>query len=122
MVSLGLTVACARCHNHKYDPIPQTDYYSLAGVFYNTIYEEYPGGSEKVVNEYARIEEDLDKENRVLQDATQAVTDGLTRSLAYQTSNYLQGVFEVSQTGAQRKKSPRSSSNASSTTNYSTAG
>src|SRR5262249_55452176 len=39
---LGLTVACARCHNHKYDPIPQTDYYSLAGIFYNTIYEEYP--------------------------------------------------------------------------------
>ena len=30
---LGLTVACARCHDHKYDPIPTTDYYALAGVF-----------------------------------------------------------------------------------------
>src|SRR6516164_8285250 len=30
---LGLTVACARCHDHKFDPIPQADYYSLAGVF-----------------------------------------------------------------------------------------
>ena len=33
---LGLTVGCARCHNHKFDPIPQTDYYAikacLAGV------------------------------------------------------------------------------------------
>jgi cytochrome c553 len=101
---LGLTVACARCHNHKYDPIPQTDYYSLAGVFYNTIYEEYPAAPEKTVNEYTKLEEDLDKENRILQDATQAVTDGLSRSLVYQTSNYLQGVFEVSQTGTQKKE------------------
>ncbi len=30
---LGLTVSCARCHDHKFDPIPQIDYYSLAGIF-----------------------------------------------------------------------------------------
>ena len=30
---LGLTVACAQCHNHKFDPIPPKDYYSLLGVF-----------------------------------------------------------------------------------------
>ncbi len=33
---LGLTVSCARCHAHKFDPIPHQDYYSLAGVFNNT--------------------------------------------------------------------------------------
>jgi hypothetical protein len=31
---LGLTVKCARCHNHKFDPIPQTDYYRLANAFW----------------------------------------------------------------------------------------
>jgi len=31
--TMALTVACARCHDHKYDPIPTRDYYSLYGVF-----------------------------------------------------------------------------------------
>ncbi len=32
----GMTVACARCHDHKFDPIPTTDYYALAGIFRGT--------------------------------------------------------------------------------------
>lgn len=32
-VLLGVSVACARCHDHKFDPIPQADYYALAGIF-----------------------------------------------------------------------------------------
>lgn len=34
---LGLTVACARCHDHKYDPIAIEDYYALAGIFASTV-------------------------------------------------------------------------------------
>ena len=34
--TLALTVSCARCHDHKYDPIPTTDYYALAGIFCST--------------------------------------------------------------------------------------
>ena len=34
---LGLTVACARCHDHKFDPIPIKDYYSLHGIFASTV-------------------------------------------------------------------------------------
>jgi len=33
---MGLTVACARCHDHKFDPIPTEDYYSMAGIFKST--------------------------------------------------------------------------------------
>ena len=33
---LGITISCARCHDHKFDPIPTRDYYSLAGVFKST--------------------------------------------------------------------------------------
>jgi len=40
---LGLTVSCARCHDHKFDPIPTADYYSLYDVFANTAEpKEYP--------------------------------------------------------------------------------
>lgn len=37
---LGLTVGCARCHDHKFDPIPSADYYSLYGVFSSTVEPE----------------------------------------------------------------------------------
>ena len=33
---LGMTIGCARCHDHKFDPIPTSDYYALAGIFLST--------------------------------------------------------------------------------------
>jgi hypothetical protein len=39
---LGLTVACARCHDHKFDPITTRDYYGLVGVFASTMRAERP--------------------------------------------------------------------------------
>jgi hypothetical protein len=39
---LGLSVACARCHDHKYDPIPTSDYYALYGIFSSTQFA-FPG-------------------------------------------------------------------------------
>jgi Protein of unknown function (DUF1553)/Protein of unknown function (DUF1549) len=33
---MGLTLGCARCHDHKFDPLPQDDYYGLAGIFQST--------------------------------------------------------------------------------------
>ena len=43
---LGLSLGCARCHNHKFDPIPSTDYYALYGIFESTRYA-FPGSEQK---------------------------------------------------------------------------
>jgi hypothetical protein len=42
---LGLTVACARCHDHKFDPVSQADYYALYGILASTRYP-FPGSEE----------------------------------------------------------------------------
>jgi len=39
---MGMTVGCARCHDHKFDPIPQKDYYRIQAVFYSTRPVSYP--------------------------------------------------------------------------------
>ena len=51
---LGLTVACARCHDHKFDPITARDYYAIAGVFNNTSVREYPLAPADVVATYQK--------------------------------------------------------------------
>lgn len=101
---LGLTVQCARCHDHKYDPIPQKDYYALAGVFYNTIYEEYPLAPKKTVDEFNALEEESDKKEKILQEYQRGLSNELSRSLAIKTSNYLMGVWDV--TSKSKKEVP----------------
>ena len=49
---LGLTVQCARCHDHKFDPIPQKDYYSIAGVFRNSKTHKRPAASPEITKRF----------------------------------------------------------------------
>jgi hypothetical protein len=93
---LGLTVACARCHDHKYDPIPTADYYSLAGVFVNTSYHEYPMVPKATLDEYAKLQDEVEKKQKMLGTMQQNLSGQLSESLVFKTSNYLQAVYEVS--------------------------
>jgi mono/diheme cytochrome c family protein len=56
---LGLTVSCARCHDHKFDPIPQLDYYSIAGIFNNTENREAPIVPAEVVQAFHNHQQQL---------------------------------------------------------------
>lgn len=58
---LGLTLGCARCHDHKFDPIPTRDYYALAGIFQST--RTLEGESQKYVSTWPRRELPADPEH-----------------------------------------------------------
>ena len=92
---LGLTVACARCHDHKYDPIPQRDYYSLAGVFLNSPYHEYPLAPASVVDEYKALEKKKKNKEELLSDFMNTESGQLAETLALQTSKYMQAAWKV---------------------------
>ncbi len=49
---MGLTVNCARCHDHKFDPILQTDYYQMMATFFSFVKYEYPLTSPEEVAAY----------------------------------------------------------------------
>ena len=69
---LGLTVTCARCHDHKFDPIPQKDYYSLRGIFDSSVEPKVEPVIGKIANspqyfDYYRQRELLAKAEETLQ-------------------------------------------------------
>ncbi len=89
---LGLTVACAQCHDHKFDPIPQTDFYALQGVFNSTVVDEVPLAPETEVSAWKAHKERLDDkeaELRTFQDEQAMIVAAM---LAARTSDYAAAV------------------------------
>jgi Protein of unknown function (DUF1549)/Protein of unknown function (DUF1553)/Planctomycete cytochrome C len=92
---LGLTVGCARCHDHKYDPIPTKDYYSLAGVFLNSPYREYPLVPKSVVDEYEAQDKKIEKKEKLLGEFLRTESEQLGETLALQASKYMVAAWKV---------------------------
>ena len=94
---LGLTVACARCHDHKFDPIPTDDYYSLYGVFASSV---EPADPPEIP---AAVSDDLNRDFRAqLETRTKAVAaflaskrEAIETDLNKNVAAYLRAAFDL---------------------------
>ena len=92
---LALTVGCARCHDHKFDPIPTEDYYALLGIFKNTELDEHPLAPAVVVEDYERQEEKVEEEEKAFEEFLRIQSAQLVDVLAAQTSAYAMAAWQV---------------------------
>ncbi|MBI1790752.1 MAG: PSD1 domain-containing protein [Acidobacteria bacterium] len=92
---LGLTVACAQCHDHKYDPIPTQDYYSLLGVFQSSPAEEHPLVSSAEVAAWKKKDQEIKDKQSALSDWITHQSNELADILAAQTARYLVSAWTV---------------------------
>ena len=92
---LGLTVTCARCHDHKYDPISMEDYYALAGVFRNSAYREYPLVSPQAVEVLQDKQRKLDDAKSALEELLDQKSKELSEKLVNQLADYWVAVWEL---------------------------
>ena len=92
----GLTVACARCHDHKFDPIPTADYYSLYGVFANSTERTAPLVSNPPrTKDYEAYEAELKKRTEKLHTTFAAKRDDMVDRFRKKAGDYLVAVLDA---------------------------
>ena len=85
--AMALTVPCARCHDHKYDPIPTRDYYSLYGVFH--------GSDDRLVPLAPNEDAELAKRRQKLADTMKKERDEASARLRSRAADYLAAQLEL---------------------------
>ncbi len=79
---LGVSVACAQCHDHRYDPVPQTDYYALRAVFEPALdYQAWKSPAERDVSLYTAA--DRQKAADIEAEAQKIAAERATKEAAY---------------------------------------
>ncbi len=76
---LGMTLGCARCHDHKFDPVPMDDYYALAGILKSTV--TLKGESQEYVSTWNRVDLPISPEHRAALDQHQKTTESVQKSI-----------------------------------------
>lgn len=86
---LGLTVSCARCHDHKFDPIPTRDYYSLAAAYNGAEWPNRMLAAPAIVDAHRRWGEDVEKNKAEIKTWTEAEARRLGREAMAQLEGYV---------------------------------
>src|SRR6185503_5089319 len=92
---MGLTISCARCHDHKFDPIPTADYYSLYGVFASSLERLVPTMPVPGTPEGEAFTVEMKKRQDALEATLTKKRDQLLERLRGQTPMYLAAVTEI---------------------------
>src|SRR5690606_32448372 len=92
---LGMTVGCARCHNHKFDPIPQKDYYQMQAVFFPSKGVDYPLVSAEEVAKYDAAMKAIADQQKPLRDELAAVEAPYRQQIFNERLDALPGYYRT---------------------------
>jgi hypothetical protein len=111
---MGLTVGCARCHDHKFDPIPQADYYAMAGIFKSSKtmenfrvvakWHEYVLAPKEERDRLAAHEARIEETRKQAGQIAKAENDKLMAEARAQAGAYLMASYDVQQGARVRLK------------------
>ncbi|MBT7026331.1 MAG: DUF1549 domain-containing protein, partial [Verrucomicrobia bacterium] len=100
---MGMTIGCARCHDHKFDPIPTRDYYSLAGIFKSTHtmdnhkvvaqWHEVELGSADLRTKRERVDKEVKKQKQTIESLKSKSAKSITAQARSVAADYLIGAL-----------------------------